>query len=565
MSLLGSLQLAGNTLRAMQIGLQVVGNNIANANTPGFVRETAVYTPAPVQKIGNLTLGLGVQVAGIVQNIDEFAENRLRDAGSDRASAEVQEQAFRDLESILGELTDTDISTSLTSFFNSVDEVLNEPENVSIRNLAIGEGGKLATAISTLDRRVRVVHQDFNERVQDLEKEVNMLAGQIAQLNLKIVMTEGGGATGTEAGGLRSQRKESLKRLAEIMDIKVSKQKTGAVNVAVGGQFLVFEARQREVALATDSVGGLQTSAIQFVDNSSALEVSGGELHGIYEARDTIAGGFLQNLDNFAASLAFEFNKTFSRGQGITGFSEVTSTSRVTDETAVLDAAGLDFTPVNGKFELLVYNTETKLTETTTIVVDLNGLDGDTTLTTLANAIDAVDGVSAEISFDSELVIRSDSAELEFGFQNDTSGLLAAIGVNTFFTGANARNLGVNSVLLADGSKFAASNDGIGVGTGNAEALIALHDQSLDSLDGNTLTGLYDKLINDTTQGSTVAQAVSDGLRVFESTLDASAQAVSGVNLDEEAIRMITLQRTYQATAKYIATLSELLDLLVNL
>jgi flagellar hook-associated protein 1 len=57
MSLFGSIQMAGNTLQAMQIGLHVVGNNIANANTPGFIRERVVYTPAPVQKLGELTLG----------------------------------------------------------------------------------------------------------------------------------------------------------------------------------------------------------------------------------------------------------------------------------------------------------------------------------------------------------------------------------------------------------------------------------------------------------------------------------------------------------------------------
>jgi flagellar hook-associated protein 1 FlgK len=154
---------------------------------------------------------------------------------------------------------------------------------------------------------------------------------------------------------------------------------------------------------------------------------------------------------------------------------------------------------------------------------------------------------------------------LQFGFSNDTSGLLAAIGINTFFTGSTASDLAVNGVLLEDSSKFAASTEGIGVGTVNAQRLIALHDESLDSLDGNSLTGLYDQLINDTTQGSTVSQAVAEGLRTFESTLDAEAQSVSGVNLDEEAIRMITLQRTYQATARYISTLSELLDTLVNI
>lgn len=565
MSLFGSLQLAGNTLRAMQIGLHVVGNNIANSNTPGFVRESVIYTPAPVQKIGNLTLGMGVEIAGIVQNIDQFVVDRLRDAGGDRASADIQEKAYRGLEGILGELTDTDLSTSMTNFFNSIDEVLNEPENVSIRNLAIGEGEKLTTALRSLNRRVSKVHQDYNVRVKNLGNEINTLTGEISKLNLKIVTTEGGRATSSKAGALRSQRQVALKRLAEIMDITVHEQENGATSVSVNGQTLVFDAQQNKVELSQTSEGGLQKATLQFVENKSPLEVSGGELHGLYEARDTITGGFLDGLDQFAAGLASEFNKIFSQGQGTTGFQQVTSAARVSDAGAVLDNAGLDVTPVNGQFDLLVYNTTTGQTTPTRVNVDLNGLDGDSTLSSLASTISAVDGVTAEVSFDKELIIRSDSKELQFGFAKDTSGLLAALGINTFFTGSRASDLAVNPVLLADGSKFAASTDGIGVGTGNASRLVALHDTSLDSLDGNSLTGLYDQLVNKTTQGSTVAKAVADGLHVFESTLDADAQAVSGVNLDEEAIRMISLQRTYQASARYISTLSDLLDMLVNL
>ena len=71
--------------------------------------------------------------------------------------------------------------------------------------------------------------------------------------------------------------------------------------------------------------------------------------------------------------------------------------------------------------------------------------------------------------------------------------------------------------------------------------------------------------MNETAQGSTVAASIADGFHVFEQTLQASAQAVSGVNLDEEAIDMMMLQRTYQASARYISTLSELMDVLINL
>ena len=565
MSLFGSIQLAGNTLNAMQIGLHVVGNNIANANTPGFIRERAIFTPAPVQRRGNLTLGLGVEVAGIVQNIDKFVEERLRDAGSDRASADIQQQVYRELEAILGELSDTDLSTSISNFFNSVDEVLKTPESIAIRNLAVQSGKTLSTAVNTLDRRVRTVYDGFAQDVDGLTSEINTLSEKVRRLNLEIAALEGGGTSKTEAGGLRSERHVALKRLAEIVDIRVTERETGVVNVLVGGEFLVFEGTRQEVRTNFSSDNGLLTATVEFSETLSPLIVAGGELHGIYEARNTVVGGFLSQLDKFANALAFEFNKVYAQGQGVTGFSEVTSVAGVADAGAVLDSAGLAYTPINGKFNLLLFNNKTGLTETHVIDVDLDGIDGDDTLTTLAAKLDAVEGVTAQLTFDNQLRIASESEEVELAFSGDSSGLLAAIGINTFFTGSTARDLGVNEVLLDDGSKFAAATDGVGVGVENAERLVALPSQALESLNGDTVIGLYDQLINQTTQGSTVAAAVADGLNVFEQTLDASAQAVSGVNIDEEAIDMILLQRIYQATARYISTLSELLDTLVNL
>ena len=132
MSLFGAIQLGGNTLRAMQIGLQVVGNNIANANTPATSAQEAIYMPAPVQKQGNLILGLGVQVDSIVQKLDHFVQERLVGARGDRANAEVQEQVYRDLEVLLNELSaDVDLSSSLTDFFNAIHEVMKDPGNVA--------------------------------------------------------------------------------------------------------------------------------------------------------------------------------------------------------------------------------------------------------------------------------------------------------------------------------------------------------------------------------------------------------------------------------------------------
>lgn len=573
MSIFSSLQMAGNSLQAMQIGLHVVGNNIANANTPGYIRERTIYTPAPVQKKGNLTLGLGVQISGIVQNVDKFVEDRLRDAGSDRASADVKDKVYRDLQAILGELTDTDVSTALSDFFNDIDNISGSPDDIGIRGLAIDSGVKLTQRINQLDRRVRTVHNDLNTRIDDITEEINTLTEQIATLNYRIVVLEGGGSTNSDAGALRSQRNVAVKRLAELVDISANETPNGHINITVGSELIVFEGTSREVETVISGKEGLVNAEIEFVDNKSKLDVHSGELQGLYSARDEVLGGFLEGLDHFANNLAFEFNKLYSQGQAIEGFSSITSKARVQDPNAALDVAGLDFTPVNGEFNVIVRNKENETETTHTIAVDLNGLDGnDTTLASLAASIDEVAGISAKVSSDNRLEIKSDSEEVEFAFGIDPggkdSGALAALGINTFFTGSNARNVSVNTDLTTganQGSKFSASLDGIGEDTENALRLVGLYDESLEELDGNSIRDVYDQLLNETTQGATIAASVLEGLQVFEGTLDASSQAVSGVNLDEEAIDMIMLQRTYQASARYINTLTELLDILVNL
>jgi flagellar hook-associated protein 1 FlgK len=558
--------MAGNTLQAMQIGLHVIGNNIANANTPGYISERAIFVPAPVQKFGHLTLGLGVEVAGIVQNLDRFVEERLRDIGGDRASADIQQKVYRDLESIIGELSDTDVSTQLTHFFNSIHEVANQPEEMSLRDLAAQSGQTLAQTINTLSRRVNTVYDEFAIKVDNLADEMNTLTAQIQKLNLQIVELEGGNPTANEAGGLRSARNEAMKRLAEIADVKMTESAIGSVSITLAGELLLFEGSRREVRTVFSSEEGRQVATIEYVDNEGPLIVNAGELHGVYEARDKIVAGFLDRLDEFAGALAFEFNKVYSQGQGATGFQSVTSVESVDGPNAVLDAAGLPFTPVNGVFNVVAYNTTTKLAQTHTINVDLDGLQDDSTLASLAAQIDAINGIGAVVTADNRLRITADSAETRVTFAGDTSGVLAALGINTFFTGSTASDIAVNEMVLEDGTKFAASGAGtLGVDNTNALRLIALQDQQLVPLEGKSITDVYDQMINEVAQGATVAESIADGFHVFEQTLEAQAQSVSGVNLDEEAIDMIMLQRTYQASARYIATLAELLDVLVSI
>jgi flagellar hook-associated protein 1 FlgK len=565
MSLISSIQLANNALRATQIGLQVVGQNIANVNTPGYVREDVILQAAPTQRRGNLLLGLGVEVRGIVQRIDRFVEDRLRGASSDRASAELQEQTYLQLEAVVGELGDTDLSTSLNQFFAAINEVLNQPESIAARNLAVLRGRTLASDINRLSGRVEEVRETRNGEVIQAASDINRLLEEVRRLNVQIATVEGGDISQSDAVGLRDQRSRALADLAEIVDIRVDEQSTGDVNVYVGGEFLVFGGIARSVDLKFTSVRGLALAEVQIVETGSRLQATSGKLAGLYAARDEVLGGFLDRLDQFAGTLAFEFNRLFTSGQGLTGYHEIVSQASVDSTTAPLDAAGLPFVPVNGSLQVLVLDRQTGLARTTDIAVDLNGLDHDTSLADLAAALDAVDGLSASITSTGQLRLVSESPTVEFAFANDTSGILAALGVATFFTGNTAGSLGVHEALVQDPGKFAASAGGIGADTANAVVLAGFLDLPLASADGATFSVLYDRLVGETVEASSATQSVAEGFRVFEQALLGQHLAVTGVNLDEEAVRLLTFQRAYQASAKYIATLDELLELLVNL
>jgi flagellar hook-associated protein 1 FlgK len=566
MSLFGTLQLASNALQAQQIGLQVVGQNISNVNTPGYSRAQVNFAPASTQRIGNLLLGLGVTVDSITQIADQHLNGRLRSATSDRVGGEVQESTYQQLEAMIGELQDTDLSTSMNKFFSSVQQILDQPQSASIRNLAVLQGKTLAGDINHLAERAVAIHDDVNDQITALAPDINRLLERIAKLNVQITTTEGSGG-GSDAVGLRDERDLALKKLSELIDIKTQEQTSGAINVFVGGDFLVFDGISRSVSVRySESKVGSPDAQLMLDDIDAPLRSESGKLAGLTDARDNIIGKFVEQLDGFASTFTFEFNKLYASGQGLTGFTQMTSERGVGDAAAALDAAGLPFRPVNGSFDVLVRNQQTGLTTTKRINVDLNGLDGDdTSFNNLVSQMDAVDGIAAGVDVNGRLVLKVESPNLSFAFSNDTSGTLAALGLNTFFTGSSASSMGVNSAVVNDPTKFAASRSGIDGDTANAVDLAAFLNRPLDTADGSSIGQLYSQLVSSVTQGSAVAHSVAEGYRTFETTLQGQQLAISGVNLDEEAVMMLSYQRAYQASARLIQTINELMNTLAGL
>lgn len=566
MSLFGSIQLAGNSLQANQIALQVVGQNIANASTPGYSREQVEFAAGPTQQDGALLLGTGVSIQGVQPQINQYLNDSVWNSNSAASNATTQQSTYQSLEQSLNALGSDNINSQLNSFVASIQNVLNQPGSTSMQNLAVLQGGSLASTINGLAQQVSQMQSNLDQQVVGSVASINQIVQQIGSLNTQIGELQGGLGGASNAVGLEDQRNEAINNLSQLVNVQIEPQADGEVNIYVGGNYLVYNGETQALTTTQSSENGVTISTPEFAATKSPLDATGGEIAGQIASRDTILGGFQTSLNQFAGTLAFEFNKIFSSGQGTTGYQSLTSTQSVTSTTAPLEDAGLPFTPVSGSFDVQVYDSQTGQTQTTQIPVSLNGLsDNDTTLNSLVQSLNGVSGLSATINASGQLSLNTTSSNLSFAFSNDTSGVLAAVGLNTFFTGSNAQNLAVNPVLSNDPTKFAASQGGIGVDTNNAQAMAGFLTQPLSSAGGATITDLSNQLTSDVTESSAQATSLASGLTNYQSTLQGQQLAVSGVNIDEETVNMLSYQRAYQASAKYISTINELLQTLIQL
>src|SRR5208283_140085 len=187
MSLSSSIQMASGALQANDIALQVVGQNIANANTPGYLRETVNLTPGPSQTDGGLILGTGVRVLSITQQVDNFLEGQLRSANSNQASANTLQGTYTQLENIVGALNSgSNLSSAMNQFFSSISDVLNQPEDESVRQSAVLQGQSLAQTINSMANQTVQLRQSIDGQISSMAPQINSLTSQIAQLNTQI-------------------------------------------------------------------------------------------------------------------------------------------------------------------------------------------------------------------------------------------------------------------------------------------------------------------------------------------------------------------------------------------
>ena len=558
-----ALQIGRSALLSYQSALQVVGNNISNAGSAEYTRQTPTLSPQMGAMLPEgFQAGAGVALIALRRNIDESLENRIRAGLSDQGSTTIERQALGRIESVLNELSEYDLSTLLEKFFGAFSSLQNNPHDLSARGIVLNAGESLVQEIQRQRTDVLALVDEINAQLVDLARRADGLAGEIAALNVQVTEAEATGR-GT-ASALRDQRDAKLRQLSEIVAIQVRPQPNGSVNVYVGNEPLVQAGITRGLTTTTEVRDGVQRVVVQFADDGGPVSVLGGQMGGLITARDTHSVGHLQDLDKLAVALIQEVNKVHSQGQGLVGVRLVTGTYAVRDAGAALNsaAAGLDLAPRNGSFQLTVTDTGTTppASVTATIHVDLDGIGSDTTLQSLVAAINgSASHVTASVTADGRLQISAeDGYEITFG--EDSSNVLAALGVNTFFSGSRAYDIAVNPVLSSDPSLLAAGRSRLpGDGT-NAAAIARVGTTAADSLGGKSLVDFYNGVAGKIAVNGAAANAGQQAAEVILTSLQAQRESISGVSLDEEAIQLIKYERAFQGAARYITVVDQLID-----
>lgn len=564
MSLYGTLQVGKSALAATQAAIQTHGNNVANAGDPNHTRQVARVSSTPGHNIGGGNIiGTGVTLAGVDRQIDDSLVRRLNATIGEGAAADETLRWLEQVELAFNELGDADLSTAMSGFFNKWGELASNPADQTLRRDALAAGEEVSKRFNALSSRLAGLRHEIGGRVGTYADQADSLASGIANLNVQIMKTEGGGTLGS-ANALRDRRDALIGELASMVNLHAIEQDDGAINLYAGSAPIVLAGTSRGVGLdqTTDPQTG-RTNYAPVFDDGAPVPARAGKLGGALSAWSKV-DETLNRIDAMAAAMKFEVNKIHASGQGMRGHDSVTSELSVSDSTAALDSLDWDFPPKNGSFEIHLRDKASGQFASTLINVPLDGTAGGTSLDDLAASINAVTGVSASV-VSGKLKVSSDSAAQEVTFARDTSDVLATLGIGGFFTGNGAADLTVSADLTANPLKLAAATDDTPGGSGNAAKLGALSEAKLTVLGGLTLADGYEGVVFDVATTIRSARTESDAAGAIAETLEAQRQAVSGVSLDEEAVKLLQYQRSYQGAARLIAAVDEMMQTLLQL
>ena len=618
MGLSQALSAAAAGLRVTQAGLSLVAANVANAETPGYVRKTLAQ-----QTTFSGDAGFSVRPAGIDRMLNQYLQRQLRTEGSGAAYADLRAQFYQRLQQIYGDPgSATSLETLYNEFVSAVQGLTASPADFSARAGVLSAAQVLAQQLNRLTDAIQGLRSDAEQALADAARSANEATQRIAQINEQLGALS---ANDAATAALLDQRDQYVDALAQLMDIRVSEgvahrievfTSSGLALVGAKGSVLSFDAQGTMTPTAqwsadpdTRGVGTLLLVAPTggSLDLLADNAIHSGQISAYVEMRDQALAQAQTQIDEFAAALARALSERRLAGTAVAAgaqagydidvggllagnsvsitYTDAISTQRTVTIMRVDDPAALplsDAVTLDPNDRVIGIDWSGGLAAAIgQLNATFNGLlqfsnPSGSTLRVLNDGAGMceVDAVSATTTASA---LSGGSLELPFFLDGGFpfSGAITSIGSQTV---GLAGRIAVNGALIADPSKLVAYQSSTPSGD-PARPTFIYEQLTSAALTFSPQTGIgassapfvgplsayLRQVLSQQGDAAVAAKNLSDGQGMVVDALRQRFADESGVNIDQEMTNLLLLQSAYAANARVLATVREVMELLLGI
>ena len=599
-NLISSLQIAKRALSTQRLGLSIAGHNISNVNTPNYARQQALVEPG-VSGAGMA----GVEITYIRRIQDRVVDERLRLNTQELAKWKTLSDRLSQIETFFSDLSGTGLSGALSDFWNSWQDLTVSPESESSRLVTVQRGVVLASRLQDMNAGIEESHADLDAEINRKITEINEITTRVGKLNQEIVSIE---LSGSQANDQRTLRDYQMAQLSELINFRTTERVDGSVQVFVDSLSLVEGNRVTELvaALTPDSQGGsTSTASTKILASNNEVNISEGALAGLIEARDQHLPTMLTRMKTLSETLIAQVNKLHKTGYGLdnsssldffsgTSIEDITVNSQLLTDPKKLGVSGATGTPGNNARALEIAQLRTSLTIGATVIPndrqtltvestdgwaknDILGVAGSSDLTgasTWARILKIDSGTQVTVELFQNPTTKTFDKKFDFTQEDGSTTVLT----NKVYrdTAGNYLTVDPNPADDKDLDQLVALSEGeegkleeLWSATGKSSVMTA-NPQTFTSNETftegtQTFSDYFASMYSFIGTQSQQAQRNSDNTELLVQQLTDYREKVSGVSLDEEMANLIQFQRAFEASARYIRVVDEMLSTLMNM
>lgn len=617
-----SLEIGKRSLTSHKTAMDVTGHNISNANKEGYSRQLVDMQTVGSDHPKYGRIGIGSEVETIKRVRNQFIDDRMVKEKSEMSKWNTREINIRHMEYLINEPSDQGIRSSLDEYWRAMQEVSKYPEDMAIRVNLKERAEEMASSISTTYRRFEELRENFDNDIETSVVSINSYLKRLAEINGQIVRAEAGG---NHANDLRDEFDTLSEELSKIVALKVIRR-DGDNIISIGGRVAVQKDTYKEVMVKKDAKVNDGMAQLLWSDLQEPVRVENGSLKGLIELRDKESVKYLDYLDELAIGIIDTTNDVNRAGfdsKGVQGgdFFESFVTYPLVRDINADDIEEAMVYKIRGSKALAPKETLAESLKSTEESTDADGntipseipfvekgsfeingmtINYNTETDTLKEIVGKINkaraGVSASIGPNNRLIIRSlkeqeyylktlnqkegtlltklgilsvDNASFDFRESNSISSLSRDIegqprkgaAFRMRFAITDVAEIAAAQGIDTNGDGLADKGNSIGDGS-NALRIASLKDAK--SIGNFTYEEFFKSVISDLGVSSQEAKKFADNQKVLIDNLEKRRQSEIGVSLDEEMANMIKYQHGYDAAAKYMSSIDQMMDTVIN-